>query len=165
MGGNEPLPINCATWYEAFAFCIWDGGRLPTEAEWNYAAAGGNEQRVYPWGGDAPTDDHAVFQCYGDSKGGCAFDDILPVGAKLAGNGKWGHADLAGSMWEWARDRYAASYDKPCQDCAHLSSGTDRVLRGGDFHDVDDKLFASNRYHDNPADRVVYNGFRCARSP
>ena len=49
-GGNETLAMNCLTWFDAFAFCAWDGGRLPTEAEWNYAAAGGSEQRVYPWG-------------------------------------------------------------------------------------------------------------------
>ena len=48
-GANESLPINCITWYDAMAFCIWDGGFLPTEAEWNYAAAGGDEQRAYPW--------------------------------------------------------------------------------------------------------------------
>ena len=48
-GGNENRPMGCITWYEAYAFCIWDGGRLPTEAEWNYAAAGGSEQRAYPW--------------------------------------------------------------------------------------------------------------------
>jgi len=48
-GANERLPMNCTSWHEAFAFCAWDGGRLPTEAEWNYAAAGGNEQRAYPW--------------------------------------------------------------------------------------------------------------------
>ncbi|HEY8039603.1 MAG TPA: SUMF1/EgtB/PvdO family nonheme iron enzyme, partial [Polyangiaceae bacterium] len=55
-GGNEQRPINCVEWQEAYAFCIWDGGFLPTEAEINYAAAGGNEQRVYPWS-TPPTDE------------------------------------------------------------------------------------------------------------
>jgi formylglycine-generating enzyme len=49
-GANENLPMNCMSWYEALSFCAWDGGRLPTEAEWNDAAAGGSEQRVCPWG-------------------------------------------------------------------------------------------------------------------
>jgi sulfatase modifying factor 1 len=53
-GGNENLPINCVNWYEAYAFCIWDGGFLPSEAESEYAAAGGSQQREYPWGGAAP---------------------------------------------------------------------------------------------------------------
>src|SRR5207245_2315251 len=46
---NETTPINCVSWYVAFAFCSWDGGRLPTEAEWNFASAGGTLQRAYPW--------------------------------------------------------------------------------------------------------------------
>jgi hypothetical protein len=48
-GPNEKRAINYVTWYDAYAFCIWDGGFLPSEAEWNYAAAGGAEQRVFPW--------------------------------------------------------------------------------------------------------------------
>ena len=54
VGSNENLPINCTTWWEAYAFCIWDGGFLPSEAEWEYAAAGGGLQLEYPWGSTDP---------------------------------------------------------------------------------------------------------------
>src|SRR5690606_7033438 len=60
-GDNEHLPINAVTWLAAFQFCVWDGGRLPTEAEWEYAAAGGDENRLFPWGSEAATSDHANF--------------------------------------------------------------------------------------------------------
>ena len=69
-GSQENLPINCENWYEAYAFCIWDGGFLPSEAEWEYAAAGGSEQLEYPWGSAAPGTacpgtgcEYAIYDC------------------------------------------------------------------------------------------------------
>jgi formylglycine-generating enzyme required for sulfatase activity len=101
--GNETLPITCVNWYQAYAFCIWDGGFLPTEAEWNYAAAGGSEQRKYPWGATDPGADAklAIYGCYYKSASACS---LAPVGSVPAGNGKWGHADLAGNVWEFTLD-------------------------------------------------------------
>lgn len=66
-GANEHLPINDVSWFVAFAFCAWDGGRLPTYAELSFAAAGGSEQRVYPWS-VPPTDStitrtRAAYEC------------------------------------------------------------------------------------------------------
>lgn len=107
---NEYLPMNYLDWPVAFAFCIWDGGRLPTRAEWIHVARGGDEQRAYPWS-NPPTDrtldiSHAAYDCMADGSaaGMCTLDDLITVGSKPAGNGRWGHADLSGNVWEWTRD-------------------------------------------------------------
>ncbi|WP_437497502.1 formylglycine-generating enzyme family protein [Sorangium sp. So ce1099] len=164
---NETLPMNCLTWYEAFAFCAWDGGRLPTEAEWNYAAAGGNEQRVYPWSNEPPDGTYAVYDCMGDGilPRECAFGDIQPVGSRsIRGDGKWGQADLSGNMWEWMFDSHA-EYPADCTDCANASITGLRVLRGGGWLDGAPTLRSSIRKPGDHLYRYHYVGIRCARTP
>jgi formylglycine-generating enzyme required for sulfatase activity len=160
-GANENRPINCITWYEAFAFCIWDGGRLPTEAEWNYAAAGGSEQRAYPWSVPSTS---TTIDCTYANYSGCGAGTKNVGATSTKGDGKWGQSDLAGNVWEWVLDWYG-SYPNPCNNCANISSAPERVVRGGGFNNLASPLLASNRNSFNPTNRFNYIGSRCVRTP
>jgi formylglycine-generating enzyme len=155
-GSKEAHPINCVSWYEAFAFCVWDGGRLPTEAEWEYAAAGGNQNYIYPWGSSpAPSCTLANFL-------GC-LGNVEAVGNHRSGNALWGHADLAGNVSEWVFD-YLASYPSTtCKDCATMS-GSSRVNRSGCWGSTAAWLRASARGNFAATTHHRDLGFRCARS-
>jgi formylglycine-generating enzyme required for sulfatase activity len=159
-GSNERQPMNCIDWYEAFAFCAWDGGRLATDAEWNYAASGGSEQRYYPWSSPATSttiDDSYAVYCGGSCSG------TQNVGSKSPkGDGKWGQSDLAGNVWEWNLDWYASPYTNPCNNCADLTSASYRVVRGGYFDNGASYLRSASRNSDGPVS--VYVGARCART-
>ncbi len=159
-GSDETKPVACLTWYEAFAFCIWDGGRLPTEAEWNYAAAGGSEQRAFPWSSPPYSlvidDSHAVH--------GPEMLAVAPVGSKPNGHGKWGHADLAGNVSEWTRDLWARPYVTPCENCSEQAANSPaRVLRGGAAGDAAEFLRTGRRDYASPEARRSTFGVRCAR--
>ncbi|WP_437494964.1 formylglycine-generating enzyme family protein [Sorangium sp. So ce1014] len=167
---REHRPMNCMSWYVAFALCAWDGGRLPTEAEWNYAAAGGPEQRVYPWSipPESATIDssYAAHYCRGEVDGSndCMLNDIQPVGSRSPkGDGRWGQADLAGSLWEWGLDGYG-DYTDACTDCATISGASSRVLRSGAYGDAASYLLSYFRSDGNPSNRYASAGVRCARS-
>jgi formylglycine-generating enzyme required for sulfatase activity len=172
--GNEQRPINCVSWYEAAAFCAWDGGYLPTQAEWNYAAAGGDQQRAYPWSvpaGSLVIDPaHASYydgtDCVGDGQPDCAVTDLVPVGTLPAGDGRWGQSDLGGNVLEWTLDWFAA-YPSPCADCANLtlSPSGHRAIRGGSYGSNADDLRTGARLGLPPSDRNSITGLRCARIP
>jgi formylglycine-generating enzyme len=160
-GNNEQLPINCLSWFEAFAFCAWDGGRLPTEAEWNYAAAGGDEQREYPWSTPASTGSTYVSSCTADGDQLCEVSDLFQVGNPPAGNGKWGHANIMSNLAEWVLD-WDGAYGVPCINCAATGAGTKRILRGGSIASLDKTTI---RRSESPNVRADVRGVRCARNP
>jgi len=160
---NETYAINCVNWYEAQAFCAWDGGRLPTEAEWEYAAAGGNENRLYPWGSAAP--DASLANCY---YGGNTL--LLAVGSRPLGAGRWGQQDLAGGVWEWTFDWYDESWYSNAsateQDACNVTTATYRALHGGAWASLGDSyLRAACRSHLFPLHWSYGAGLRCARTP
>jgi formylglycine-generating enzyme required for sulfatase activity len=178
VDGDSTAPemaMNNVTWAQAYAFCIWDGGFLPSEAEWNYAAAGGAEQRVYPWSSpprDATIDCARAAYTFTNDPDACTASGSYYVGAKSpAGDGRWGQSDLAGLRSEWTLD-WLRRYVAPCTDCASLQPPAPAELAGarpsravrGYSHggaSAPPRLLASVRYDDSYG--VV--GFRCARSP
>jgi formylglycine-generating enzyme required for sulfatase activity len=168
-GNHENLPITCANWYEAYAFCIWDGGFLPTEAEWGYVAAGGTQQREYPWGSTPPgtASQYAIFNCYYPDGDAGLFScqspaHMAPVGTPSAGAALWGQIDMAGEVREWTLD-FINSYQSPCVDCAFISTGGYHVCRGGDYQNPASSF--GDRDSFSPSQRTGYIGFRCARGP
>jgi formylglycine-generating enzyme required for sulfatase activity len=171
-GTQENLPINCVTWQEAYAFCIWDDGFLPSEAEFGYAAGGGSQQREYPWGSADPgtASQYAIFNCLYPTRvdaGYCTdVSNIAPVGTATLGAGLWGHLDLSGEEQQWVLD-YDDAYQDPCSDCADLSNlgGIYRVYRGSSYEMIKLYLPATYRDYYTPTMRNVAIGFRCARTP
>lgn len=155
---NLDLPINCVQYNVAYAFCIWDGGRLPTEAEWNFAAAGGDEQRAYPW----PTPDTGPTITSDHSNYGASMGRPLPVGGRPLGNARWGQTDLGGNVGEWTLD-YSGDYPAQCQDCLNLTTANERTWRGGAYDLPADFARTSIRATNEPASGIPEIGFRCAR--
>ncbi|MCU0686019.1 MAG: formylglycine-generating enzyme family protein, partial [Polyangiaceae bacterium] len=164
---GESLAMNCLSWPSAFAFCAWSGGRLPTEAEWEYAAVGGPENRRYPWGDGDPTPLLAVYN-YGGIYDPAPFS-LSAVGIRPLGYGRWGHADLAGNVFEWTLDQYSEFFLKSgaegyaCTDCANLGTvDDDHILRGGGWGWGDGSLLAASRDYDSGRVTPSRAGVRCA---
>jgi formylglycine-generating enzyme required for sulfatase activity len=172
VGSRETLPITCTTWYEAYAFCIWDGGFLPSDAEREYASAGGSQQREYPWGTTDPgtRNEYAIYGCfYPTGSATCALTTahVAPVGTATLGAGLWGQLDLVGSLTDWNLD-WAGPYLHPCIDCAKVRAdpGTPvREAEGGGFYLPATYLSLPARSGARPDGRNGMMGVRCARTP
>ena len=152
-------PMERITWFEALAFCRARDARLPTEAEWEYAARG-PDGLIYPWGDDFVAD-NGVYQSNADRQTATVGEAV-----RTAGTSWVGALDMSGNVWEWTSTIYGYdAYPYDAADGREDVNRTDgfRTFRGGSFLNVADDLRAANRDFTAPEFEGFGIGFRCAR--
>jgi formylglycine-generating enzyme required for sulfatase activity len=180
--GRGDHPVNCIDWEQATQYCdsVGPGVRLPTEAEWEFAARG-PDGRKYPWGDETPSAAHlnaCGLECLAWAKANGVtltpmyqaddgFANTSPVGSFPQGKSRYGVEDVVGNVWEWVADWYAPygkTSDAPL-DPKGPASGSERVIRGGAWNGAEPSWVRPTfRFKKSPSIRTYGDGFRCAKS-
>jgi formylglycine-generating enzyme required for sulfatase activity len=168
---RDDYPINCLGWKEAKSFATWlgQGARLPTEAEWEWAARGREEGRTYPWG-DTPAPDctRVVMRLGEEATGGCGENRTWEVCSKSqSGDSRDGVCDLAGNVSEWLEDGYLRGHARIPRDGTARAVGRYGLIsvRGGSFLSYSRSDFEVTRRSLHPHSIGISNvGFRVARN-
>ena len=171
-GSKEDHPINCVSWRQSMEFAAWVGARLPTEAEWEYAARGEGQNITYPWGNGSPT---CTLVAYNSCNSGTSTVCSHPTG-----NSTQGLCDMAGNVYEWVQDEWHSNYNgapddgsgwctgncpENASDSAYnASDSASRVIRGGGWGSSSSYLRSAYRNAYSPSNQYNNVGARLSRS-
>jgi formylglycine-generating enzyme required for sulfatase activity len=162
---NADHPVVAVTWSEAQAYCEWENKRLPTEAEWEYAARAGRTGGLYPWAGVFARHDGQYLANFNPERQGMAADGYAftaPVGSFPPN--RWGLHDVAGNAAEWTFDTYTPSYSQlsSLNPAYRDSSETRHVVRGGSYAARSFNIGVGKRSYQSKDEASTQTGFRCA---